>query len=236
MPTLKAMQKMIAFYHDKTINMLKLGCIVPNLANICLRKSTYAKFYAFMEGDEDFLEKTRGGVVGGTFIVFTRKAVVDETFIRKSANICKSIVGIDASQLYPYSMCQPMPTGLYTRWDLDSETGRFTPRQNKTPSSENNVTSYFQRTRPECEIENFITTDRQRKIDCFRVDWFCSHCNTVFGAMGCFYQFCSRQEQRPSLTERDIQRGSKKREIDPLRQNYIQKKGLKVVRMWECKW
>ena len=36
-------------------------------------------------------------------------------FIRKSANICKSIVGIDASQLYPYSMCQPMPTGLYTR-------------------------------------------------------------------------------------------------------------------------
>ena len=127
---------MIAFYHDKDIDMLKLGCTLPNLANICLHKSTDVKFYPFTEADKDLLEKIREDVVGGPSIVFTRKAVVDETFIRKSTNICKSIVGIDASQLYPYSMCQPMPTGLYTRWDIDSETSRFTPRQNKTRSFE----------------------------------------------------------------------------------------------------
>ena len=34
-PTLEAMQRMIAFYHDKNIDMLKLGCTLPNLANIC---------------------------------------------------------------------------------------------------------------------------------------------------------------------------------------------------------
>ena len=28
-PTLVAMQKMIAFYHDKDSNMLKLGCTLP---------------------------------------------------------------------------------------------------------------------------------------------------------------------------------------------------------------
>ena len=105
-PTLEAMQKMIVFYHDKNIDMLELGCTSPNLANICLHKSTDAKFYPFTEGDKELLEKIREYVVGGPSIVFTRKAVVDETFIRKSANICKSIVGIDASQLYPYSMCQ----------------------------------------------------------------------------------------------------------------------------------
>ena len=125
-PTLEAMQKMIAFYHDKDIDMLKLGCTLPNLANICLLKSTDAKFYPFT-GDEQLLEKNREDVVGGPSIVFTRKAVVDESFIRKSADICKYVVGVDASQLYPYSMCQPMPTGLYTSWDLDSETSRFTP-------------------------------------------------------------------------------------------------------------
>ena len=92
---------------------------------------------------KNLLEKFREDVVGGPYIVFTRKAVVDETFIRNSTNICKSIVGIDASQLYPYSMCQPMPTSLYTRWDIDSETGRFTPRQNKTRSFENLVMSCF---------------------------------------------------------------------------------------------
>ena len=124
--TLEAMQKMIAFYHDKNIDMLKLVCTLPNLANNCPHKSSDAKLYPFTEGDKDLLEKIGEDVVGAPSIVFTLEAVVDETFIRKSTNICKSIVGIDASQLYLYSMCQPMPTGLYTRWDIDSETSRFT--------------------------------------------------------------------------------------------------------------
>ena len=55
-----------------------------------------------------YWKKNREDVVGGSSIVFTRKAVVYETFIRKSRNICKSFVGVDASQLYPYSMCQPL--------------------------------------------------------------------------------------------------------------------------------
>ena len=53
-------------------------------------------------------------MVGGPSFVFTRKGVVDETFLGKP-NLCESFVGIDARQLYPHSMCQPMPTGLYTR-------------------------------------------------------------------------------------------------------------------------
>ena len=58
-------------------------------------------------------------MTGGPSIVFTCKAVVDETHIHNSKKVCQSIVGIDASQLYPYSMCQPMPTGLYARYDFD---------------------------------------------------------------------------------------------------------------------
>ena len=127
-PTREAMQKMIDFYHQKGIDMLKLGCTLANLANICLHKSTDSKFHPFTESDKDLLEKIREDKVGGPSVVFTRKAVVDETFIRNSTNLCKSIVGIDASQLYPNSMCQPVPTGLYTRWNYDSESQKFMPR------------------------------------------------------------------------------------------------------------
>ena len=148
-PTLEAMQKMIEFYHQKEIDTIKLGCTLPNLANICLLKTTDSKFYPSTESDRDLLEKLREDVVGGPSIVFTRKAVVDGTFVRKSTNLCKSIVGIDASQLYPYSMCQPMPTGLYTRWNYDCESQKLMPRQNITHSFENMVLSYFQQTRPE---------------------------------------------------------------------------------------
>ena len=157
-PTLEAMQKKLAFYHKKGIDMLKLRCTLPNLANICLHKSTSAKFYPFTETDKDLLQKIRQDMVGGPSIVFTRQAVVDETFLRDSGNICKSIVGIDASQLYPYSMCQHMPTGLYTRWKYDTESKRFKPQQNKSRNFENMVMSYFQRQRPDCKIESFYTT------------------------------------------------------------------------------
>ena len=50
-PTLEAMQKMIEFYHDKGIDMLKLGSTLPNLANTCLHKSTNLNIYPFFEGD-----------------------------------------------------------------------------------------------------------------------------------------------------------------------------------------
>ena len=124
--------------------MLKLGFILPNLANICLHKSTNAKFYPFAETDWDSLEKIRGDMVGGPSIVSTRKEDVDETFTWDSANWLNSVVGVDASQLYPFSMRQAMATGQYTRWELDSESGNFKPRQNKTKSFQNRVMSYFQ--------------------------------------------------------------------------------------------
>ena len=234
--TFKAMQKMLAFYNKKGIDMLKLGCTLPNLVNFCLHKSTSANFYPFTETDKDLLQKIRNYMVGGSSIVFTRKAVVAETFIRKSGNICKSIVGIDAGQLYPYSMSQPMPTGLYTQWEYDAESNRFKPQQNKSRNFENKVMSCFQRQRPDCKIESFYTTGTQKKIDCFKVDGFCAHCKTVFEAMGCFNHYCLCQEARLPLAEDDIERGNRKREMDQMRKQYIKEKGHNVVEMWECEW
>ena len=69
------------------------------------------------------------------------------------------------------------------------------------------VMSYFQRQKPDCKIESFHTTRTQKKIDCFKVDGFCAHSNTVFEAMGCFYHYCPCQETRVSLIEEDIERG-----------------------------
>ena len=36
-------------------------------------------------------------------------------FIRASKDLCKGIVGINASQLYPFSMCQAMTTNFFPR-------------------------------------------------------------------------------------------------------------------------
>ena len=122
----KQCKKRLFFYHRKEIVMLKLGFTLPNLANICLNKSQ-CQILSFTKTDKDLLQKIREHLVGGPSIVFIHKAVVDETFIRNSGNIFKSIVGIDARHLYPSSMCQPMPTRKYTRWEYETESNRFKP-------------------------------------------------------------------------------------------------------------
>ena len=70
------------------------------------------KFDPFCESDKDLCEKNREVMTGGPSTVFTRKAVVNGSFIRHSSNVFNSIVGFYASQLFPFLMCQDMPTGL----------------------------------------------------------------------------------------------------------------------------
>ena len=216
--------------------MLKLGCTLPNLANICLHRSTNHNFFPFVESDKYLHDKIRKDMTGGSSIVFTRKAVVDQNYIRNSEKICKSILVIEASQLYPFSMCQEMPTGLYTRWELDTNSQKFKARTNKSRTFENMVMSYLQSQHPESTIVSYCTTGKQKRIDCFSVDSFCAHCDTVFEAMVCYFHFCPCQESRASLSEEEMQRRIRKREDDELRRYYLRNKGYNFVEVWECKW
>ena len=171
-PTLEASQKMMKCYHERKIDMLKLGYTLPNLANIYLHSSTTAKFYPFTRNDEDLLEKIRSDMVGGPSVIFKREAIVGKTKIRFTDNLCRTIIGIDASQLYPFSMCQEMPTGLYTRWEIDAKLGKFKALQNRRRRFVNMVMDYFQNAWPECTIESLYTTGKQHKIENFSVDGF----------------------------------------------------------------
>ena len=60
--TLEAMQTTSDFYHHKMTDMLKLACAQPNLANICLHKSTDHKLYPLFSSHSDLLEKKNGKV------------------------------------------------------------------------------------------------------------------------------------------------------------------------------
>ena len=131
-PNLEAMQKMIAFYHDKDIDMLKLGCTLPNLANICLHKSTDAKFYPITEGDKDLLEKIREDVVGGPSIVFTRKAVVDETLsesLQTYANLLLELMPVNYTPTRCANPCPPVfiRVGISIQKPVDSYLDKTRP-------------------------------------------------------------------------------------------------------------
>ena len=86
-----------------------------------------------------------------------------------------------------------------------------------------------------CKIESYYTTGKQKKVDCFSVDGFCAHFNTVFEDIGCYFQFGPCQEAKVSLSEEEAHRGIRKREHDELRRDYLQSKGYKIVEIWDCK-
>ena len=130
-PTLDAMQKIVDSNHNTGIEILEFGCILQIFANIGLHKSIAAKFCVFTESEKYSMEKIREDMVGGPSMVFTRKAAVDETLTPDSMNWCKSIVGIDVSQLHLFSLCQAMPTGLYKRWELELDCSKFKSISNK---------------------------------------------------------------------------------------------------------
>ena len=101
---------------------------------------------------------------------------------------------------------------------------RVKRQQNKSRNFENMVLSNLKTQRPDCRIQSFYTTTTQKKTDFFKVDRFCAHCNTVFEAISCYYQYYHSQEARRSLTDEGIERGSKKRERDWSRKQYIKEK------------
>ena len=87
--------------------------------------------------------------------------------------MCKTVVGIDASQ---FSICQEKPTGIYTRWKIDVEKQCFVPIQHQRRRFENMVTDHLQKTPPDCKIQSNLTGN-QHTIKISSVDGFYGHCN-----------------------------------------------------------
>ena len=66
-----------------------------------------------------------------------------------------------------------------------------------------------------------FTQQELRKIDCFNVYGFCGHCQSIFEALGCFYQLCECHEVQNNVTNEDIVKGHRKREMDILGRYYL---------------
>ena len=163
--------------------------------------------------------KLEKNLTGGLSTILKRKEVVDINNLNSSI-LCQTIDAKDASPLYLISMCQKMPTGNYTSWQLDSETERSKAKNNRARASENNV--FFIKN----QDQSFYAIGKQKKIDSFHFEGYCNHCE-----MGCYYHFCFLQKTRSSLSDQDNELGNEEREIDELRREYT-KKGYNKQEMW----
>ena len=208
-PNLEAMQKVIAFYHDKNIDMLKFGCTLPNLANICLDNSTDAKFYPFMEGDQTFRKKFEKMLLVDHISFLHAKHLLMKLLFESLQTYANLLLGLTPANYIPTRCVNPCPP-VFTRVGF---------------SIQKRAASYLGKTRPagsktwSCPFSNeqdqnvklkASLKQADKKNDCFSVDGFCSHCNTVFEAMGCFYHFCPVKSCVPPSLKRIFEVGARR--------------------------
>ena len=218
-PTLEAMQKMIAFYHDKDIDMLKLGCTLRKPANVCLHKPTDAKFYPFVEGDKDLLEKNREMLLVAHLSSLHAKQLLMKHLFQNLQKYANLLLELMPANYIPTRCVNPcllafIRVGIsIQRWvDL---------RLNKTRPEVLKIWSYPISNEQDQNVKlkaSLQQADRRKLTDSVLVGFF-SRCNTMSEAMVWFYYFCPCEELRPSFTEDDLQRGSKKRELNALRRH-----------------
>ena len=59
-------------------------------------------------------------------------------------------------------MCQDAPTGLYTRWELDTDMQNFKARHNQSRIFEKVAKSFYEKQRQESKIETFFTSGNRK--------------------------------------------------------------------------
>ena len=211
-------------YHAKDIDMLRLGCTLPSLANKCLHKTTETRIHPFTEADKDCCRQVDKPLVVVILSLLHAKQLLTKLLIECLQTNAKHLKGLMLANQIPTRYVNPCPP-VYIQVEIPNE---------------KKVVSHFDKTRPVAfKIKSNLVFNEEdqtakprasiqqadRKKDSFSMKGFRSHCNTATEAMDKFCQFCPEQKVRPSLTEENIRSGSQRRKLDKLRR-IINKKRL----------
>ena len=188
--------------------MLKLGCTLPNLANICLHKSNNEKFFRFCKIDRDLRQKIREDMTDGPSIVFSRKVVVEKFFIRDSAN-----------QSFEFMKASSIPVQCVKTCQHDcTQDGSFIPICKHSMLDITHLealriwwclTTKKQSQNAELRASTHLEIKKNWLFQCRLILRSLQNC---VWSTGMLLSFLPSQETRPSLSEKDIERGKNERD------------------------
>ena len=233
-PILDAMQKMIAFYHDKDIDMLKLGCTLPNLANICLHKSTDAKFYQFTESDKDLIKNfEKMLLVVHPSILHANQLLMKllSESLQTCANLLLGLMPANYILTQCVNPCRPdsIRVGISIQKLVDSHLDKTRPAVLEIWSCLISNEQY-QKVKLRAALQQ-----ADKKMTPSVLMGFVLNATLCSKPWVAFTTSASAKSCVPLSLKRIINVvASKKRELDAMRRHYIQEKGCKVIEMWEC--
>ncbi len=124
-PFVQAVEAMQAYYwEERGIDLFHDGISVPGLARKLLFKSARGTPFAlFSPRDRDLFETYRANLFGGLSVIFHRwvEAGVTPVGPQTNAEMCDSVIGMDANGLYGWALRSKLPTGPHLRWKPTDE-------------------------------------------------------------------------------------------------------------------
>ena len=147
------------------------------------------------------------------------------------AKKCQSVLGYDASSLYPYCLTKPLPVGPPVHYELDRDA--FVLGQVFKPTLACTVTSQLQMNYC-CSLDSSYrhlwNMGKEVRIGNFKVDAYSESKNEVVEVSGCYWHghdcnpFMKRSPEQIERYERTLARAEFIEEVT----------GLKVKLVWEC--
>ena len=252
-PMLVATQRWLAYYiEENQIDVLKETMSLPGIARLRMYRaaSRYPHFMGFSLTDPKHpnLEKLIvDNLCGGPSQIFTRHHEAGKTFIRPSqcdevshdhnyalpGKKCQSVLGYDASSLYPYCLTKPLPVGPPAHYELYRPEDGFMLGNHFEASMACSTQSQLQMNYC-CSLDSSYrhlwNTGKEVRIGNFRVDAYSASKNEIIEVSGCYWH---SHECFPGLVRSPEQVARYERTV--ARAQFIEEvTGIKVKLVWEC--
>ncbi|XP_019633364.1 PREDICTED: uncharacterized protein LOC109476787 [Branchiostoma belcheri] len=243
-PMLEAIQKMVDFYKDLGIDMLKDGISVPGLTLKYLFMNLKSNEYFTLVGNEEVYKLFKQNIVGGPSIIFHRHHQKGKTYIRqkemtdsgKQPKLCQKVIGFDANALYLWALMQDMPTGYYIRRQADKEfrEAYSAPRRGRLATE---WLDWVAHSRDIVIRNKFNSIEKRIGRRQVPVDGFCSATGEIFQFHGCFWHGhdCCLTEGLDTNPRRQKPMAESREEAKEMTE-YLRGEGYNVIEMWECQW
>ena len=238
-PFCTAINKMLEFYKERQIDLLKTTVSIPGVARQLLFNASQkygAQFALFDKSSKDLYETFKKNLCGGPSIVFKRYFEKNKTKIRNKTKSCKSVLGYDCNSLYLWALSQEMPTGPMVR---RKESEGFRPVKTDKYMSMFDWLTWVSMTE-KINIKHKMNNSKEVRLGPYPIDGFCAETQTFFQFDGCFWhphKNCLLYRKKDKEGDKKWQsiRQERKKQTD-LRNKYILDQGFKLRIMKECDW
>ncbi len=234
-----AVEKMLEFYFDLEIDLLKTCQSSPGAARTLMFKDLNQTYFSlFSKKNADLYHILKSNCTGGPSIVYHRFHEAGKTEIKNSRKLCQKILGWDCNALYLYCISQIMPSGYMIRRRAENN---FRAEKDEKYLAMFHWMDYVAMKKNLKIVHSLNNGGKEVFVPPYRLDGFTAAQNglkpVAYEFAGCFFH--GHEPETCPITAKITDQNwlaSQKSKLEALRtkQEYLEKNGYQFVLKWEC--